>query len=342
MPVTIKDVARNAGVSLSTVSLVINNKANVSPAMRAKVERAIHDLNFHPRRNARGLASKKTHNLGFILTDNHFSFTEPFYTKVFLGTEFEGRKHNYYILLTTVPKTFKDDDSVVPRFLLEKNVDGVILAGKVPVKLLEYIHKLKLPIVLVDYCSGRVKTSCVLIDNNQGMQLAVKHLLEHGHRQIAFIGADLQHPSIFERLAGYKTALQENQIAADENLIFCSAPDLGPDEGYKAAQELENSGQKFTAIVAANDAMAIGAMRFLKEKEYKIPSDISIIGFDDVEICLQTEPRLTTIRVLKEELGAIAVRRIVETINEGTKIINRVTVPVELKKRDSVAPVRYD
>ena len=139
MSPTIKDVAKKAGVSLSTVSLVINDKQNVSEATIRKVQQAIQELNYHPRRSAQVLASKKSGNIGFILTNDHFSRAEPFYTKIFLGSEFEARKHNYYILLTTIENKFSKKS--IPRFLLEKNVDGVILAGRVPESLVNYIYK---------------------------------------------------------------------------------------------------------------------------------------------------------------------------------------------------------
>ena len=142
MSPTIKDVAQKAGVSLSTVSLVINSKSNVRPETKKRVETAIAELNYHPRRNVRGLASKRTYNLGFILTEDPFSQAEPFYTKIFLGTD---RKYHYYILLTTVQKNFREG-AAIPRFLLERNVDGVILAGKVPNKLIDFVQEMGLPL----------------------------------------------------------------------------------------------------------------------------------------------------------------------------------------------------
>src|SRR5690349_3574720 len=126
---TIHDVAKRAELSISTVSLVLNNKSNVSESTREKVLQIIAELGYHPQRSARGLASSLSGNLGFILSEDHFSQAEPFYTKIFLGTEFEARAHNYYILLTTV-ETAPRADSTPPRFLLEQNVDGVIIAGK--------------------------------------------------------------------------------------------------------------------------------------------------------------------------------------------------------------------
>lgn len=333
MSPTIKDVAKMASVSLSTVSLVINGKSNVRDETRKKVKAAISDLGFHPRRVARGLASNKTHNIGFILTEDHFSRAEPFYTKIFLGTEFEARKYNYYVLLTTVPKNF-NENLHLPRFLLERNVDGVILAGKVPTKLIDIIQKANLPIILIDYSLKTHKISNVLIDNHQGASLAVEHLIQNGHRKIAFIGGEVNHPSIGERLRGYEETMHEHNLSTDD-LIFCDEPYTSVENGYAATSCLFKKGTPFTAIIASNDTVATGAMRCIREKNLNIPQDVSIIGFDDIEVCLQVEPRLSTIKVFKEELGAVAVRRAIEGIENKTTLLDQALIPVELVIRES-------
>ena len=334
MSVTIKDVAKLAGVSASTVSLVINQKSNVRYKTRKRVEDAIAQLNFHPRRNARGLASRMTKNIGFVLTEDHFSRAEPFYTKVFLGTEFEARKHEYYILLTTVQAKFNPNEQF-PRFLLEKNVDGVILAGTVPQKLIDYIDRLNLPVVLIDYLISSPKASTILTNNYHGGRIAVEHLIDYGHRQIGFVGGDINHPSIGDRLRGYRDALQAASIPADHALISTAEPSTAVDDGYNATRRLNQTGRGFTAIFAVNDIMAVGAMRCLHEAGRKVPEDVSIIGFDDIEVCLHVQPHLSTVRVFKEELGAIAVRRLVENIQTKRNMVSQVVVQVELVIRDS-------
>ncbi|CUU05228.1 transcriptional regulator, LacI family [Candidatus Kryptobacter tengchongensis] len=330
--VTIKDVAKKAGLSISTVSLVINNKGKVGEETRKKVLQAIEELGYYPTRSARNLASRKTGNLGFILTEEHFSRSEPFYTKIFLGTEFESRTHNYYILLTTIPSQFSKNS--IPRFLLENNVDGVIFAGKVNQKYVKYVEEMGIPYILVDYDLPGRKVPAVMIDNVRGGEIATEHLLNLGYKKIAFIGGDIQHPSIKGRFEGYKRALEKAGIICEEKLYITDEPDTRLINGFKACEKLFNS-IKPDAIFAANDAMAIGCIKFLKIKGIKIPDDIAIVGFDDIEACIHIEPRLTTIRVEKEELGIIAVKRIVEMIENPDYGINRVYVPVKLVIRDS-------
>jgi LacI family transcriptional regulator len=331
---TIKDVARLSGLSLSTVSLVINKRGYVSRETREKVLKVVNDLSYHPTRSARGLASKTSGNLGFILSDYHFSQAEQFYTKIFLGTEFEARNHNYYILLTTVGKTFNAKNEV-PRFLLERNVDGVIIAGKVTGKLIDYIDALGIPIVLVDYDSKKRGHSTVVIDNRTGARMAMEHLLDLGHQSVAFIAGDIEHPSIAERFGGFQDVLREHNIIPDERLIVVDQPTLWGSDGAEAIDKILQRGKLPTAVFAANDSMAIGCVKLLRDRGLKIPADIAVVGFDDLEMSSHLEPPLTTVRVLKEEMGKLAVLRLVEMIRSKSRAMVNTHVPVELVIRAS-------
>ncbi len=332
---TIKDVAKRAKVSLSTVSLVINNKGYVSQSTREKVERVIRELGYHPTRSARDLALRKSGNIGFILTNDHFTQSEPFYTKIFLGAEFEAQKHDYYILLTTVEKKF-DSLNSIPRFLKEQNVDGVLIAGQVSIELIAYISSMNIPIVLIDYDVENHKHSTVLMNNYRGTQLAVEHLLELGHKEIGFLGGDLDHPSIYQRYLGYKDSLDNAGIIIKDSWISAKEPDTKQQDGYNAARAFLNNGESLpTAIIAANDAMAIGCLRHFTEAGIKVPDDISLIGFDNIERSYHVKPPLTTIDVNKFEMGETAVRTLTETIINGNGYVNHIKIPVTLIVRES-------
>ncbi|MGA2625104.1 MAG: LacI family DNA-binding transcriptional regulator [Bacteroidota bacterium] len=332
---TIQDVAKETSLSISTVSLVLNNQPHVSDETRRKVLQAIAELGYYPHRGARGLASRLTGNIGFIISDDHFTQVEPFYTRIFLGTEFESRDHDYYVLLTTVSKRFNKKNPSVPRYLLERNVDGVIIAGRISEALVEHIDKLALPMVLVDYALKRRRISSVLIDNRSGVRAAILHLIQGGHREIAFIGGDLQHPSIAERYEAYKKTLEENNLTCRPSLVVTDETDTRVHNGYNAAGRLLKQEGKPTAIFAANDAMAIGCMRYLKAVGKEIPDDVAVVGFDDIEMSSHVEPRLTTVRVPKEEMGKLAVRLLVGIIKSKVETITTVHVPVELVVRES-------
>ncbi len=330
---TIRDVAKKAHLSLSTVSLVINNKTNVNEETRQKVLRIIEELGYHPRRSARGLASQLSGNIGFILTDDHFSQAEPFYTKIFLGTEFEARKHNYYILLTTVSRTFKASD--IPRFLLEHNVDGVIVAGEIGSGWIDYITERKLPVVLIDFELNRRSLSTVLIDNHAGARMAVDHLINNGHKNIGFIGGNITHPSIRSRYDGFRDTMEERGLTPSGDWIYVDGESTALIDGYRAAEKFLARPALPTAVFAANDVMAIGFMQYMKERGMSVADKIAIVGFDNIEAGLQVIPRLTTMNVHCEELGSIAVRRMAEMISSKSEAVTRTIVPVELVIRES-------
>ncbi|MFA6541651.1 MAG: LacI family DNA-binding transcriptional regulator [Bacteroidota bacterium] len=332
---SIKDVAKKAGLSLSTVSLVINNKSRVSKETRDKVKKIVSELNYHPQRSGRFLASKLSGNIGFILTEEHFSKSEPFYTRIFLGTEFEARKSNYYVLLTTVNFNVKETEEI-PRFLLESNVDGVIIAGKIGSSWIDYIRERNLPLLLVDFEKLDKGVSSVLIDNFEGAKLAVTHLAKGGHKKIGFIGGDIEHPSIRERYAGFRHTVNSLNLSLSDNYICITEPETQIVNGYRAAKKIfQNKSNVPSAIFAANDAMAVGCIRFLKESGIRIPEDVAIIGFDNVEMGFLSEPRLTTINVHREEIGSIAVKRMVEMIKEKTDVKTKTITNVELVVRES-------
>jgi len=334
MSVTIKDVARKAEVSVATVSLVIHNNQRISPETKRKVLRAIKSLDYHPTRSARGLVSKRSGNIGFILTDDHFSRSEPFYTKIFLGTEFEAREEEYYVLLTTISAKYHAE-TTLPRFILEKNVDGIILAGKIPELFIKNLRKYNIPLVFVDYYPPRGSFPVVLIDNISGGFKATSHLILCQHKKIAFVAGDTEHPSITERFQGYKMALEKSNIPFDSNVVVIDEPYTGRENGYSAAKKLLRQSDKISAIFAGNDAMAIGVLQYLKEQKIRVPQDISLIGFDDVESDLSIDPALTTVKVPKVDMGIEVMRLMSAILNNKLQTPRKVLMPVEVVVRNS-------
>lgn len=339
MTPTIRDVAKRAKVSIATVSLVMHNHQKISEETRMRVNKAIKDLNYHPFRSARGLASRKTGNLAFIVTGDHFLRSEPFYTHIFLGTEFEARQNEYYILLTIIPSDFRKGDRL-PRCVLERNVDGVIFAGKVPDDIITCLEKYELPMAFVDYYPPAENYPVVLIDNFSGGMQAVQHLIGLGHRKIAFVAGDIQHPSIRDRFQGYKVALDNAGLTYSASLIVIDEPYPARENGISAAKKLLRQSKDLTAVFCCNDAMAIGVMQYLKESGLNVPGDISLIGFDDVEADLSLDPTLSTVGVPKIELGGEVMRLMADMLNGKVKSPKKVLVPVELIQRNSTGQVR--
>jgi LacI family transcriptional regulator, galactose operon repressor len=334
MVATIKDVAKKAQVSAATVSLVIHDHQRISSDTKRKVRKAIEDLDYHPVRSARDLALQKSGNIGFVVSEDHFSRSEPFYTQIFLGTEFQARESEYYVLLTSVKSDF-NTKSKLPRFILERNVEGVILAGKIPQCLIDNLSSLEIPMVFVDYYPSQGNFPVVMIDNISGGMKATQHLIDCQRRKIAFIAGDISHPSISERFQGYKMALEKNNLPYDSDLVVIDEPYPAREFGYRAAQKLLQNKIRPTAIFACNDAMSIGVLKCLKEMKIEIPKDISIIGFDDVEADLSMDPPLTTIRVPKVEMGMEAIKLMTEILRQKQTGSRKILVPVELIVRSS-------
>ncbi len=340
---TIKDIAKLAGVSVSTVSLVLSNRGYVSAKTRRKVERIIAKYNYHPRQTARNLASGRTGNIGFIIADFHLSGNEFFYSRVLLGAELEARKKDYYILVTTVGDSFEPPQDT-PRFLKGRDVDGVIIAGSVPEELVTYIHPLNIPYVLVDYKHSAIDSNLVRIENHDGACQAVEHLLHHGYRRIAFVGGSCRHASIQERFRGYQDALYHaglSEVAQDESLHFLVPEETTGLIGAQGISALLDRAVQFDAVVCANDTTALGCLNALQERGLDVPGDIAVIGFDDIHYATETKPALTTVHVPKLELGVQAVRLLFECLeNPGGGLYHR-SIGTELMVRESTsrAPV---
>ena len=328
---TINDVAAHAGVSISTVSLVMNGKGSVADATRSRVQRSASRLGYTPSRTARGLAVGRTGNLGFVLREDHFCQSEPFYTRVFLGAEFEARRRGLYVLLSTVPEDYDPADA--PRFLQEHSVDGVVVAGHVDDAFLGALERAAIPYVLADY--ARSGAPSVQADNEGGAAAVAAHLVERGHTPAGFLGADRRHPSMAARERGFATAMAAaGHPVADAHV----ADDDGPADraaGVRLGAALLDAGPR--AVFCANDALALGLLDVARERGLSVPGDLAVIGFDDVEGAALATPALTTVRVRKEQLGEVALGLLAEQTSSP-----RAHAPARFDRGASVTRIATD
>ncbi len=301
--VSIRDVAREAGVAISTVSLVMNGKSNVAEETRERVVEAAERLGYQPSRQARRLVQQDTGNVGFVLREDHFTRSEPFYTGIFLGTEFEARRQNRYVLLTTIPETYRPAYDE-PRFLREHNVDGVLVAGKVDASFLDALAALGLPAVLVDYRARGF--ACVEIDNEGAGQAMAAHFLARGYRRPGFVGADPSHPSIQARLGGFRRGLAEGGVTMAPEHLFLSEESPTRATGMGLGHDVLGSEKPPDAVFCANDALALGLLEAARSEGVSVPERLAVAGFDDVPSAAESHPPLTTLRVFREYLGEIA------------------------------------
>ena len=281
----------------------MNGKGAVADKTRSRVRSVADRLGYTPSRSARGLAAGSTGNLGFVLNDVHFQQSEPFYTRVFLGAEFEARRRGQYVLLATIPESY-DPDEHAPRFLQEHSVDGIVIAGRVDDAFLQHVRKCEIPFVLADYEWG--DAAAVDLDNEGGGEAVAEHFLQRGHTRLAFYGADPLHPSPASRGAGFaRAAAAAGHPIEDDLYLVCNGP-LDRAAGAANASLLLDLPDRPTAVFCANDAFALGFMDAARARGFDIPGDLAVVGFDDVEGAALASPPLTTVRVFKEQLGEVA------------------------------------
>jgi LacI family transcriptional regulator len=297
--VTLGMVAQEAGVSPATVSRILNGTATVSPAKQAAVDAAIKKFGFRPNPVARGLAGGRTLSVG-VLTQ---TLDSPFYGEALRGIEDKLERAGYIPVFVSGHWQEREERKALEA-LLSRRVDGVIvLAGRLSnAALKSYAKTLPLVVVGRDLKGPRLFSLC--FDNQAGAELATRHLIDQGHRRIAFIGGDPAHQDAQERQAGYVAALASAGLAPDPALMLTG--DYTEMGGLDAVNRLLQSQQAFSALFAANDQTAIGASLGLYRHGLRVPDDVSLVGFDDLSLARFSIPPLTTVRQSVYEMGAQA------------------------------------
>ncbi len=332
--VTSRDVARLAGVSRTTVSLVLNNvpNARISPETRRRVLEAARQLNYHPHAAARSLVSRRAMTLGLILCQTPEQvFADPFLPQVLLGINSVAQEHGYRILLETVAHP---DDNGYASLALEKRTDGIILSGpRSDDHALRALHEEGFPIVLL----GQLRDTdipFVDVDNVQAAHMAVEHLIELGHTRIGIItNGPLHYTASADRLEGYRRALAAHGIPVDERLITTGA--FREESGREAMERLLDLPEPPTAVFAASDAIALGAMVAIRRRGLRIPDDIALVGFDDIPLAAYVNPPLTTVRLPAYELGREAARLLINIVEVRTPESTRILLETTLVVRES-------
>ncbi len=327
--ITRKDVAKKAGVSEATISRVMNNYPHVKNSIRRRVLSTARELDYFPNGIARALAMQKSGNIGFVLPDKmKQGIWNPFYSKELEGVEQEAQRHNYHLIFSFL----KEHSHKIPSDVDGKKVDGILLVGNIEKDVIFMLKEKEIPLVLVDNRIEEGNVNCVVIDNIQGAREATEHLIRLGHKNISFLGGELSIPSIKERFAGYKQVLREAGMAYPQPI---RTNGLNFEDGYKAMRKILPSNLSMSAVFAANDSLAAGAMKAIMQKGLRIPEDISVVGFDDIDLAFQIHPGVTTVRVPKQKMGQMATKRLLEIIKDKKQKPVDLTVSVELVIRES-------
>ena len=326
-----RDVAEQAGVSVTTVSHVINNSRPVKPETRTRVENTMQVLGYQPNVLARSLRRGKTNTIGVILPDN----ANPYFADVVRGIEDTSFSHGYSVILCNSDNDL-DKEHLYTNVLIEKQVDGIIfVAAGLSAENIQNLQKRGVPSVLVDRQVPGVQLDSVFANNQQGGYLATRHVIDLQHTLIACIAGPHGVRSSSERVSGYRKALESAGLRFDPDWVF--EGDFQYQSGYEAAKYLSEQESRPTAVFACNDLMAIGAYRYAHEHHIHIPQELSIIGFDDIRLAAYTNPPLTTIHQSKDKMGSQAAELLLGRIANQDLGTRQEIIDVQLMVRDSTA-----
>lgn len=300
---TIREVSKLAGVSVATVSRVVNGNQKVVETTRQKVLKAMSELGYEPNSFARSLATNKSETIGMVVGE----LAGPFFGEMMQFAERVIRDAGKHLIITSGHASLAEERDAI-EFLLKRRCDALILhLDLMPdTEILKRVDAESTPIVLVNRLVPELADQCIYLDNEAGGYLATQHLIERGHRRIACITGPLYKSDARDRLNGYRNALKFADIPYDERLVV--EGDYLEYGGEVALARLFRRDTHFTGLVTGNDLMAIGAIKALRRNGLRVPDDCSVVGYDDVVMAGYNEPGLTTVRVPIEQFGAEAGR----------------------------------
>jgi LacI family transcriptional regulator len=331
---TIREIAKELGVSTSTVSAVINNRGYVSAPLRARIEEAIRKANYRPDQIARSLRLRETRTIALIVPD----LTNSFYSRLMRGTEDYLAEAEYRLLVVDSRESWNRQNDYLLSFS-GKIADGIILVPCMATS--EQIDMIPsmvrdTPLVYVDRSPLHSSVDSILIDNERAAYEATSHLLDLGHQRIAIITEPLNLLNAADRLEGYRRALRSRGIPASRELI--SIGNNTEDSGYWRGLELLKLEDRPTAILACNNLMTLGALAALRELNITCPNDVSLIGFDDFDWSSFLQPPLTMVRQPAAELGAAAAKCLLKRVRRlDQSAVEKVLLPTQLIIRGSTA-----
>ncbi|EFI84473.1 LacI family DNA-binding transcriptional regulator [Listeria grayi] len=333
MGVTIREIAAATGVSITAVSQILNGKGErFSLATRERVLKTAKEQNYKPNFFAKNMVITRTNTIGMIVPE----VTDPFFSQMIKGAEDFLNQNDYMIILCNSSNERQREFQYVEE-LLHRAVDGVIIATPhlIDEKTLSAIRVKKRPYILLDHQLNPRQEGRITIDDVQGGYIATRHLIENGHRKIGIITSDTTFYNVSGRLEGYFEALAEAGIPVQEKYI--ERANQTTQGGYEAAERLLK--EDVTAIFATNDLMAFGTYRAAWGEKIRIPEDLSVIGFDDIEMSAFTTPPLTTVRQPVYQIGATAAELLLRKVEAPTEKVGNQHFEIELIERGSVARV---
>jgi DNA-binding LacI/PurR family transcriptional regulator len=332
---SIKDVAREAGVSTATVSHVLNRTRFVSEETRLRVVSAIERCNYYPNAHARSLASGRSHTIGLLVSD----ISNPFFPELAKSVEDVAFERGYDVMLLNTKYDAKRTSHYVRR-LIERKVAGVaLMTSELDFAVIDELARKHVSVVFLDLGTAAERMSNLTVDYAMGITEAVRYLAQLGHKSIAYVGGPNRLRSAAKRLEAFRHALAQVLPGVEPSGVF--EGNFQVDGGRRIAREILSGGAPLpTAIITANDLMALGVMQECRAAGVSIPGDVSIIGFDDIAFAALAYPPLTTVCLPRNELGRRAVEALIMTIEEPTHQGVELRIPTYLVKRGSVDRAR--
>jgi LacI family transcriptional regulator len=325
---TSSDIAREAGVSQATVSRVLNADPRVAPRTRARVLRVMERLNYTPNAIARGLVTNRTDLVGVVVSD----IMNPFYPEFLEAIASQLGEHGRKMLLFNAGGQSEDADDNYTRVLLEQRVDGIIFTSAVrDSAMVQRLVERKFPVVLTNRYAEGVQCDMAVGDNDAGAAAVAKHLLELGHARIAVIAGDPRASTSYDRLEGFRTALAQAGHVLDDTLV--RAAHFDPDAARAATLQLLALPDRPTAIFCLNDVMAFGALNAIKSLGLSVPSDVSVVGFDDIWMAGWESFELTTVHQPLTEMARSSVDLLVERLDDPGRSPRKLVFPSSLVVR---------
>jgi LacI family transcriptional regulator len=335
MRLNLEQIAKQSGVSRSTVSRVINHDPNVSPETRARVENVIRQMNYQPNAAARSLAGGRSHVLGLVIPMGVGRiFTDPYFPLLIQGVSSACNAFNYSVMLWIAEPEY--ERRMMGNILNNRLIDGVILSSMMmDDPILQALIENDLPFILIGRHPSNSHVNYVDVDNLNSAREMVAYLLRLGYRRIATITGPQNMIVGVDRLQGYLSALRFWGITPDDQLI--ADGDFSEEGGYAAMQRLLPL--RPDAVFAASDAMALGALRAITEAGLKVPQDIGLVGYDDMPFVARTNPPITTVRQPTLKVGAVATETLIGLIEQPGSGPHRIVLPTEMIIRESCRPV---
>lgn len=330
MAISIKDVAKEAGVSIATVSRVLNDIDVVNEDTKKKVLDAIKKLGYRPNIVARSLKTQKTKTIGILVPD----VSSGLYPEIVRGAEDVANIYDYNVILCNSDFDYSKEKDYL-RVLREKMVDGVIyMSSSMQDETLNIINQLNLKTVLVETKDKDETLPSVTIDNIEASKYATEYLINKGLKNIAFVGAKEEANNAWsDRYIGYKSALSKNDLELDKDLVYTVG--LKVQTGHDAVIEFENKGKCYDAVVCATDEIAVGVINALRENGKRVPEDISVIGFNDNLVSSIFYPKITTIRQPSYDMGSVAMRMLIKMLMKQELDESQFILDYSLIERDS-------